>query len=531
MKLPRVTSRQWLRLAAGAAIGLFLALVVRFWSPVYGLTSFLQIDPRSEAVAIAAFHEYPVFVHREHSPYDGLQYAQIAHHPLLTAAELRPAIDNLPYRAQRILLPALAWLLAAGQPAWITQVYCGLNLACWLILAALLWRMLPLTDARSLLAWIGILFSAGVLGSVRMALVDLPALTLVAASLWAAERGRPRTAVGWLAAAALTRETSLLAGVGLGAGPWKSPRALARRLLAIAVAAVPLIAWLLYINRFIAPVNRGVGNLALPGVALVEKWIECLDVMLRPELGPLDFAVASVLAMIGLTAQAGFILLRPKPADPWWRVGAAYTALMLVLGPAVWKGFPNAAFRVLLPLNLAANFFALRQRASLAWLLACNLTVFAGLLAFRDVPHDPSAIAIERAGRVAGVVRLAGGWYGQEQNARHHWAWAGSDGHLAVATWPRSETVETRLTLRLMSLTPRTVRVLAAGREIWRGPIEKTLTVVSLPPLLVTGGDLNLELATEGPSVPESDSPDARRLGFALYDPVISVSERPAAPP
>jgi hypothetical protein len=91
--------------------------------------------------------------------------------------------------------------------------------------------------------------------------------------------------------------------------------------------------------------------------------------------------------------------------------------------------------------------------------------------------------------------------------------------------------VETRLTLRLMSLTPRTVRVLAAGREIWRGPIEKTLTVVSLPPLLVTGGDLNLELATEGPSVPESDSPDARRLGFALYDPVISVSERPAAPP
>ena len=58
--------------------------------------------------------------------------------PCWTADELRPAVDNLAYRAQRILLPALAWLLAAGQPAWIVQVYAVLNLAGWLMLAALL---------------------------------------------------------------------------------------------------------------------------------------------------------------------------------------------------------------------------------------------------------------------------------------------------------------------------------------------------------------------------------------------------------
>jgi hypothetical protein len=529
---PAFPAGRVVRTTAVAAVGLFLALVVRFWSPVYGLTSFLQIDPRSEAVAIAAFHEFPVFVYRGNSPYDGLQYAQIACHPLLTAGELQPAIDNLSYRARRILLPALAWSLAAGQPAWIAQVYCGLNIASWLIIAALLWRMLPVNDARSLTAWVGILFSAGVLGSVRFALIDLPALTLVAAAVWASERGRPRTAVGWLAAAALTRETSLLAGAGFGTGLWKSPRASARRVLAIAVAAVPLLAWLLYINRYIAPVNGGVGNFTWPAVGLVEKWIECLLAMLQPERAPLDFAVTSLLAMIALIAQAALIFSRPRAEDHWWRVGAAYTILMLVLGPAVWAGYPNAAFRVLLPLNLAANFFALRQRVSLAWLLACNLTVLSGLLAFRDVPPpDPHEMAEARHWRAAGTVLLANGWYGQEQDTHHRWAWAESDGHLTIATWPRSTTVEIRLNLRLLSLTPRSVRVLAAGREIWRGPVGSALTVVSLPSLLVTGGQLDLELATEGPSVPESASPDARRLGFALYDPAISVSERPSAPP
>ena len=91
------------------------------------------------------------------------------------------------------------------------HVYSVLNIAGWLVLAALLWRLLPVNDGRGLVAWVGLLFSAGVLGSVRFALTDLPSVILVAAALGAAERARLRTAVGWLAAAALTRETSLVA--------------------------------------------------------------------------------------------------------------------------------------------------------------------------------------------------------------------------------------------------------------------------------------------------------------------------------
>jgi hypothetical protein len=529
--LQRPAVLRWgLRALAVVAVVLFLGMVGRFWHPIYGFTAFLQLDTRHEAVAIAAFHKYPVFVYRDPGGYDGLQYAQIAYHPLLTTAELRPAIDNLPYRGRRILLPVLAWLLAAGQPAWIAQVYCGLNIACWLILAALLWRMLPVNDARSLIAWTGILFSAGVLGSVRFALIDLPALTLVAAALWAAERGRPRTAVGWLAAAALTRETSLLTGAAFVTGPWKSPRAVGRNLLWIMLAAVPLIAWIGYISWCIAPVNQGARNFAWPLVGFVEKLNEGVVDLIQSGLPVNQYALTTLLAMIGLTVQAGFILLRPRPADLWWRVGAAYTLLMLVLGPAVWEGFPIAASRVLLPLSLACNVLALRTRAPVALLLACNLTVFSGLLSVRYGLSDYNLLTMARHQEVSGTIHLGKGWYGGERNSRHRWAWAESEGHLAIATWPRSEAVETRLTLRLICLIPQTVRILAAGREIWSGPIGKTLTVVSLPPLPVTG-EMDLELATDGPPVPESASPDARRLGFALYDPAISVSERPSAPP
>ena len=183
---PAIPRRHLVRAGAGAGVVLFLWLMLRFWHPIYGFTAFLQLNSGQDAVKIAAFREYPVFVYDTPDSYDGLQYAQIAYHPLLEADELRPAVDNLAYRAQRILLPALAWLLAAGQPAWIVHVYSVLNIVFWLALAALLWRMLPVNDARGLVAWAGILFSAGVLGSVRFALIDLPALILVATALWAA---------------------------------------------------------------------------------------------------------------------------------------------------------------------------------------------------------------------------------------------------------------------------------------------------------------------------------------------------------
>jgi len=518
-----------LPLAAALAVMLFLWVVARCWHPVYGFTAFLQFDEAHQPTAIAAFRQYPVFSYRGLAPYDGMQYSQVAYHPLLGAAELRPAVDSLAYRARRILLPAAAWLLALGQPAWIVQVYAALNIICWLLLAAVFWKKLPVTDARGAIAWIGLLFSAGAMGSVRLALIDLPALLLMALALWETEREHRRSAVGWLAAAALTRETSILASIAFLDFPPKSRTGLVRRLLWALLAAAPLILWMGYVRWQVGGAAAiGSRNFTWPVVGLLDEWDDCLYALADPQTQP--FVWRTLLATAGLTAQAAFILTRRRPADPWWRVGAAFTALLLCLGPAVWEGFPDAAVRVLLPLNLACNVLAVRTRAPLAWLLACNLTIFCGLFVFNDLPPYRD-LAVACHGRTEALVEPGPGWFGTEHNSRHRWVWAESHGRLDIQTWPRPVKVEVRLTLKLLALTPRTIRALMDGREIWSGPITTKLTTVDLPLLAVTGGHLELELATDAPPVLENAQPDARRLGFALYDPAIAVSEQPSLTP
>ena len=116
--IPAATTHRRLVRAAGlAAAVFFLVLVARFWHPVYGFTSLIQLDGTNDDLKIAAFREHPVFVYPGAAGYDGLYYAQIAYDPTLRSPELPRAMDNFAYRARRILPPALAWLFAAGQPA------------------------------------------------------------------------------------------------------------------------------------------------------------------------------------------------------------------------------------------------------------------------------------------------------------------------------------------------------------------------------------------------------------------------------
>ena len=65
MTAPASSRHRWLlRAAAWAAVALFLGLIARFWHPVYGFTSLIQLDAPNDDLKIAAFRELPVFVHR-----------------------------------------------------------------------------------------------------------------------------------------------------------------------------------------------------------------------------------------------------------------------------------------------------------------------------------------------------------------------------------------------------------------------------------------------------------------------------------
>ncbi len=516
MTAPRPARRWTLRCAAVAAVVLFLVLVARFWHPVYGLTALIQLDAPNDNLKIAAFREHLVYVHRDTGGYDGLYYAQIAYDPLLRSVELAPAIDNLSYRARRILPPAVAWLLAAGQPAAIVHVYSFLNVAAWLALAALLWRILAVADFRGGLAWAGVLFSCGALSSVRLALTDLPMALLLAAALFAAERARPKSAAALLAAAALARETALLGAAGLVTRPWISLRHV---LLGIFVAA-PLLAWLAYIRWQLGPADAGWANLSLPVSGLIEKTATALTDLTLLEDSLLAWTTLG--AVVGIAVQAAFFAARWRQfAESWWRVGAAYAVLMLTLGTAVWEGYPGAFTRVLLPLTLAFNVLAHRTRAALAWLILGNLGIAAGFLVLRDFPVNTRELSAGRSGGVATVVHIGDGWFGAERTSKHLWSWSSGRSQLVIDTWANAP-ANVRLDFALRTLAPRTVIVRQGDRELWRGPVGEKTAPHSIS-LRLAPGRTNLEFYSETPPTSESPHPDARALAFALYDLRLSV--------
>jgi hypothetical protein len=507
------TPRRWpVRAAAAAAVLLFAVLVARFWHPVFGFTAFLQLDSSNDDTKIAAFREMPVYVYRDTGGYDGLYYAQIAYHPTLTAAELRPAVDGLAYRGRRILAPLLAWMLGFGRSVWIVHAYSVLNVAAWLALSAVLWRLLDVRNWRALLAWVGVLFSAGALGSVRLALPDLVALSILAGAMFLLERGRHGGALASLAASGLARETSLLALPGFFEQPWISRR----NILAGIAAAAPLVLWIAYVRSKVGPGGAGARNFGWPLAGFGEKWIATFTA-LRTEGDP-SVAWTTLLATLALTAQAIYVLARPRMDDRWWRIGAAYVALLLVLGEAVWEGFPGAATRVLLPLTLAFNVLASRRRASAWWLIAGNLGIAAGGLFLKDVPRDPTELAAGRSNGRAYIARLGEGWYGVERARGHKWAWSRGTATVFLEAWPRTAG-QTRLEFALRSLARRRIHIRSDGRELWSGTAGGDLSTKPSVLIPVRNGRATLDLVTQEPGVPEGSGANARRLAFALYDP------------
>src|SRR5262249_6289635 len=183
--------------------------------------------------------------------------------------------------------------------------------------------------------------------------------------------------------------------------------------------------------------SGGVGtrNFAWPLAAWIGKWAASFEA-LRTESDKL-LAATTLLSVLALTAQAAYLIVRRRPEDAWWRAGAGYAALFLVLGGAVWEGHPGAAPRVLLPLTLAFNVLCARHRVPLWWLITGNLAVAAGLLAMKDVPRDPAELAFARAGGRAAVARSGNGWYGLERDRVHRWMWSGGAGEIALEGRPR----------------------------------------------------------------------------------------------
>ncbi len=349
-------------------------LVAAKFDPEAGFAPLIRFGSEWDRTRLAALEERDLAV-ATGSGYDGQFYAQLAIDPTLRDPGLATALDAPAYRARRILLPAIAHGLGWGDPGWILQVFALLNAACWGLFAFLLQREIAGQGPESFARWLGCVFSLGALDSVRQSLVDLPALTLVLVAVRFSRRSEVRGAVACSGLALLAKETSALAMLALLVHPL-------RRLngwLLFALSAVPLVVWMAYVTSRLPGGGTGLGNFTWPLWGVVLQSITSIR---EAATGNLDSRhVFALVGITGLLLQAVVVLRLGRPSDPWWRIGAAHVALLLVLGPWIWSGY-WAACRALLPLTVAFNLLLPSgKRFWPLWVMG-NLTLVHGVWRF-----------------------------------------------------------------------------------------------------------------------------------------------------
>lgn len=512
-----------LRVAYFAGVAVFLSCIAQFFHGNTGFSSLISIGDLLSDSKVKVLQQVPHYVYESSPGYDGAYYVQLALNPTLDNPELLKAIDNLPYRARRILFSWTAWALGLGQPAWIVQAHALLNVACWLVLAWALLRWFPPTGWENFFRWAGILFSHGVCMSVRHSLVDGPSLLLVALALRWLEDGKRGAGVATLALAGLGKETSVLASAGLDFD-WRAPRTWGRTALHVAWVAVPLGAWMLFIHfKFGRADDPGLGNFTWPIAGFVEKWRAAWAASIGPDRSGIQWATLAVVVALGV--QWLFFVLRWRPLERWWRVGMAFAVMMTFLSTPVWEGFPGASTRVLLPMTLAFNILVPRGARWWPILLAGNLTVAASVFEFSP-PHEFYQLRGDRALRAAVRVVPAQGWHGPERHLEQHWRWSSGRAELHVTN---ASGQRVQLTVRGQATSAdgvRGLRVLLGERLLWGDTVGHAFTElrfgVTLPP-----GETVLVFATDRPAQKVGSDPRDLAFQVANLDIVLQAAAGP----
>ncbi len=498
---------------------LFLGLMARFHSPGQGFSSLLMLGDHTITQTVPELRELDLFVLRDSPGYDAQHYVQLALRPDLRDPALVGAVDNLPYRARRMALSWIAWLVGGGEPGRIVQVYALLNVAAWLGLAGLLLRWLPASSWQNVFRWFAILFGCGAVFSVRGSLVDLPGLLALAAGVALIESRRAWAGALVLGFGGMIRETGVLGATAL-LPTSRSWRAWIEAAARAALAVGPAVAWLVYVTVTLGRAQDvGTRNFTWPFAGWWWAWQEAI------RQGRLDLPflerTASLWVVCALTVQALVILLRPRWREVWWRVGLAYVLLMIPLGELVWEGQPGAAARVLLPLTLAFNLLVPHERRWWPVLVLGNLTLLPSVLALpTTIPevHRIEARNAELDSRPTGDWRVWYDqfWYNTEASrwGTRRWRWASGTASVVIFN-PQEQPVVTQWSFELASDEERPVSVERGDEVLWRGEagpagVVGSIEAVSLPP-----GYSRWTFATPAQEV-ESSVLDPRPLAFRL---------------
>jgi hypothetical protein len=331
-------------IACALAIGIYAWNFSKFHIPGKGFTFLATIGEKWSDRIIPELKAMDFYMLPGSWGYDGMGYAQLAMVPDLSDPELAIAIDNLPYRARRILFCWTAWLAGGGDPERALHVFTVQNGIAWLLLAFLLFRWLPPVSFENFARWFAILFSFGMSFSVRGSLVDGPSLLLIACGIALAEMGRPWLSAVVLGVSGLGKETNIGAAASMDLPSRFTLRDLGPWIARGALVVLPLVVWFTYLWTLFGKGDTiGNRNFALP---LVEFFGKCRETFSELAAGKNELGLPNLYVVVSLTTQLLFFAFRPRWRDRWWRLGAVMSLLMIVLGGAVWEGHPRAPARM-----------------------------------------------------------------------------------------------------------------------------------------------------------------------------------------
>jgi hypothetical protein len=186
-----------------------------------------------------------LYLFQHGSGYDGMVYHLIAHDPWMRKGSA-DVILGASFRYQRILVPALAWLVAFGQDRWIHPAYFGVILA--FAFLGVYWLSLFASRAGLAPAWgLAFVLTPATITSIDRMTVDIALAALTAGfALYVSESPDWRVLV-LLACAALTRETGAL--IILGYAIYLFAKKNIRGGLLAASTVAPAAAWFLFLSN------------------------------------------------------------------------------------------------------------------------------------------------------------------------------------------------------------------------------------------------------------------------------------------
>lgn len=526
-----------------AAFAFLLRVYAGIWTPETGITPFLRVGQEFNDRGLAVFRATPKYIdpfpaHRW--GFDGQLYAQMGLDPLLRDPQLHVALDNPPYRAQRILLSWLAWIFGLGQPFWILNAYAAMNLIFWVTFAWLSGRLFAPHGWSGLAGYGAVLLTCGVIESMQASLTDLPSFTLILAALTVGG-----SAGAWLLSlAALTRSTSLIGFIGLAQfrPPWRE--AIRKNIQWGLIATVPLGLWVLYVLWVFRGREVGFdgGNLTLPFRGAMEKlgefsvtavhgsirwhrwWMELYK----------SYDLHALLTIIAVLVQSVYVVLHRDWRSPLWRWGAIVVGYFWCISFLSWESHFTIT-RHALPITLVFNLvLAMRPtRAWLIWFVAGNCFVPFGIRYFdqmRDHRPPPAPIefevaapsAVSVAAQIPIHVTYGQNWSSQQWDGESTWRWAtGADNTLVLRNDSR-ESLQVQLRLLVRTRQPRALQVGFGEATVFRANLAAARTVLTLPSLTLPPGESVLRFTTDGETT-EADDGTPGRVTFKMESPQVIV--------